>query len=194
MPSTEAPQRLRHSPRPGAFCAPPGKTLTVVPRFPTQKGSTDGSAYGVARGRQRKAGDPSKPRPPGASAPAAGAAAPPHLRRLGRRDSDLPFRTRDTWPDSHLGNHPVARQSEARPPEGRLPPSTPQGPPLSGRRGRLTRRPLRGPGEQLGHSPGPTLPHSAILQGSRGDVETPLRCHQNTTQTCELDVKLSHCK
>lgn len=67
VPSTERPKWLRSSPSPKrAFCAPLGKTLTVVPRFPKQKGRTDGSACGMAQGQALKAGHPSKPRPSGA--------------------------------------------------------------------------------------------------------------------------------
>lgn len=49
----------------GLLCST-SKTLTVVPRFPKQKGRTDGPAYGMAQGQQPQAGTLAKrgPREP----------------------------------------------------------------------------------------------------------------------------------
>lgn len=165
-----------------AFCAPSGKTLHVVPRFPKQKGGTHVSAYGVAWGQRVTAGRPEKPR---SLRSGSWGGRMPFTSQSWKADFRLPLlRAGRQTPDqmlleNYLRNDPMTRQSETRPRRGLTFPS-----PLHRGAACLTQRPPRWPAEQCRPSSGPQC-HTVTICEKVGVTEasdckptkTPLRCH-----------------
>lgn len=160
------------------------RLLSVVPRFPTQKGRTDGSAWGGTRGQQRKAGRPSTPRPlepalwlPGRERP--------HISG-GLEAETRTFPSAQVIPDQTVTSGATQRQGKVRPshPRANSLPPLPRGLRTPGDTDRPTQRPLHGPEEQLRHSPGPHYHRAPFcrevgvtkVRGCKS-MQTPLRCH-----------------